>query len=88
MIRTQIQLPDDLHRKAKGIAQVKEWTLAEVIRRSLEDFIDRFPKEQSDANEPWSPPKSTEAGWRGLTDEQIKEALLDDMEPILNSGEK
>jgi hypothetical protein len=87
MVRTQIQLPEELYRKAKDIAQDKEWTLTEVIRRGLEDFIDRYPEGQRVAIQPWSPPKSIEVGWQGLTDQQIKEALLDDMEPILNSGE-
>ncbi|NJK91903.1 MAG: hypothetical protein HC904_08795 [Blastochloris sp.] len=87
MVRTQIQLPEELYRKAKDIARDKEWTLTEVIRRGLEDFIDRYPKGQPRAIQPWSPPKSFDAGWKGLTDAQIKEALLDDMEPILSPVE-
>lgn len=43
MTRTQIQLPDDLYRRAKAFAAERELSLAEITRRSLEIFLDRFP---------------------------------------------
>ena len=43
MVRTQIQLPDELHRKVKQFAQKRELSLAEVVRRSLERFFLMFP---------------------------------------------
>ena len=36
MIKTQIQIPDELYHKAKKIAKAKEWSMAEVFRRGLE----------------------------------------------------
>ncbi len=36
MIRTQIQLPDELYRELKRVAEEREMTLAEVIRRGAE----------------------------------------------------
>jgi hypothetical protein len=36
MIKTQVQIPDELYRKAKQIAKEREWSLAEVMRRGLE----------------------------------------------------
>lgn len=36
MIKTQVQLPDELYYKAKAIAEQREWSLAEVMRRGLE----------------------------------------------------
>lgn len=36
MIKMQIQLPDQLYRKAKAIAEQREWSFAEVVRRGLE----------------------------------------------------
>lgn len=36
MVKTQVQTPDELYRKAKQIAKEREWSLAEVIRRGLE----------------------------------------------------
>ncbi len=43
MTRTQIQLPDELYQRAKVFAAQRELSLAEVTRRGLELFLDRFP---------------------------------------------
>ena len=43
MTRTQIQLPDQLYQRAKIFAAQREISLAEVTRRGLELFLDRFP---------------------------------------------
>lgn len=43
MTRTQIQLPDELYQRAKTFAAQRELSLAEVTRRGLELFLDRFP---------------------------------------------
>lgn len=40
MIRTQIQLPDRLHRRLRTIAQNRESSLAELIRQGMENFAD------------------------------------------------
>jgi hypothetical protein len=55
MTRTQIQLPDDLYWRAKAFAARKEISLAEVTRRGLEVFLDRFPEGQSSDGE-WKLP--------------------------------
>jgi citrate synthase len=36
MIKTQVQIPDHLYYTAKAIAEQREWSFAEVIRRGLE----------------------------------------------------
>ena len=36
MVKTQVQIPDDLYRRAKQIAEEREISLAEVMRRGLE----------------------------------------------------
>ncbi|MDZ4816613.1 MAG: hypothetical protein SGI71_10140 [Verrucomicrobiota bacterium] len=43
MIKTQIQLPDELYRKAKAIAKQREWSLAEVVRRGIEYMTVAYP---------------------------------------------
>lgn len=43
MTRTQIQLPDELYQRAKAFAAQRELSLAEITRRGLELFLDRFP---------------------------------------------
>jgi hypothetical protein len=43
MVRTQIQLPDELHERARRFATAREISLAEVTRRGIELFLDRYP---------------------------------------------
>lgn len=43
MIKTQVQLPDQLYYKAKAIAEQREWSLAEVVRRGLEYMALAYP---------------------------------------------
>jgi hypothetical protein len=43
MIKTQVQLPDELYYKAKAIADQREWSLAEVVRRGLEYMALTYP---------------------------------------------
>ena len=43
MIRTQVQFPDPLYRRLKEIAEQQDWSLAEVLRKAAEHFVDRFP---------------------------------------------
>jgi len=44
MTRTQIQLPDELYRRAKQVAAERELSLAEMTRRGLELFLSRYPE--------------------------------------------
>lgn len=61
MIRTQVQLPDDLYRAAKRLAAEHEMTLAEVVRRGLEHMLRIYPlREASPA--PWQPPAARRLG--------------------------
>ena len=53
MIRTQIQLPDDLHERAKQLAEEKEISLAEIVRRGLEYLLMIYP-----------PNRAPKAGWK------------------------
>lgn len=55
MVRTQIQLPDELYERAKRFAAERETSLAEIARRSIESFLDRYP-EPDEVREPWELP--------------------------------
>lgn len=55
MIRTQIQLPDELYRRAKEVAKQREISLAEMTRRGLEIFLDRISQRVSPTA--WEPPQ-------------------------------
>lgn len=43
MIKTQVQIPDDLFRRAKAVAAEREWSFAEVVRRGLEYMTLAYP---------------------------------------------
>ncbi len=73
MIRTQIQLPDELYREAKAFCGEREMTLAELCRRSLEEYLARWP---DSPKTPWQLPKlklgaflAPESDWRELANE-------------------
>lgn len=73
MIRTQIQLPDDLYREAKRIAAEQEISLAEVVRRGLEHMQRIYPPRPG----VWRPPEPAGLGrfrapadqWRDLAND-------------------
>jgi hypothetical protein len=44
MTRTQIQFPDPLYQRLKAIADARDWSLAEVMRKAAEHFANRFPE--------------------------------------------
>jgi hypothetical protein len=56
MIRTQIQLPHELYQRARAFAAEREVSLAEITRRGLELFLDRFPESRA-PKRPWKLPK-------------------------------
>lgn len=76
MVRTQIQLPDRLHRRLKAVAEREETSLADVIRRAGECFLAVHPA-MGEAPAAWSPPKAADMGqllapestWRELANE-------------------
>ena len=55
MTRTQIQLPDELYRRAKAFAERKGLSLAEMTRRGLELFLARYP-DPEDSSGGWTLP--------------------------------
>ncbi len=39
MLRTQIQLPEPLFHQLKRIAEQRDWSLAELVRRGMEVYV-------------------------------------------------
>lgn len=60
MIKTQVQLPDELYKEAKRIARERQMSLAEVMRRGLEYMSQVYPPLSS--TQAWSPPKPQHLG--------------------------
>ncbi len=80
MVKTQVQLPNDLYRRAKQFAASRELSLADVIRRGTELLLDVHPCGATPPSAPWVPPQSRDCGWRGLTAKQIRDTLWQDAE--------
>jgi hypothetical protein len=72
MTRTQIQLPDDVYRRARKVCKSREISLAEPARRGLEYILSVYAPEPGAADE-WQPPRPRSLGWTGLNDAEIKE---------------
>jgi hypothetical protein len=61
MTRTQIQLPDALYSEAKRLAERREMSLAELVRRSLEHMI-RMYRAGDDSAPEWQLPDPVALG--------------------------
>lgn len=72
MTRTQIQLPDEVHARAKRLCQAREISLAELARRGIEHILNVYSSSAVSADE-WHLPKPRNLGWKGLTHAQVKE---------------
>lgn len=85
MIKTQIQIPEDLYKDLKGLAKRKEWSLAETLRRAGENFLQQYTEQEgiSKASR-WTPPAPRKLGWKGLSPEQLKKAAMEDQEACLH----
>ncbi|MEM9079915.1 MAG: hypothetical protein AAGC74_04400 [Verrucomicrobiota bacterium] len=67
MVKTQVQVPDELYEKAKALAKAKEWSLAEVFRRGLEYMTRTNAVEE--VEEHWVLPKLGGERFRAGSDE-------------------
>lgn len=79
MVKTQIQVPEELFRDVKSFAKAREWSLAETFRRGAELLLEVYDGSPQDSA--WSPPVSTKVGWQGLSPAQLKELALRDADP-------
>ena len=71
MIRTQIQLPDEVFARARKLCEAREISLAELARRGIEYILGVYSREPG-GEEDWQPPKPRRLGWKGLSDAEIK----------------
>ncbi|MEX2607175.1 MAG: antitoxin [Kiritimatiellia bacterium] len=60
MKRTQIQIPDTLHQQALAVAEAREISMAELVRRGLEYMIAVYPLPESQTN--WELPDAFNLG--------------------------
>ena len=64
MIKTQVQIPDELFAQAKAVAAAKEWSFAEIVRRGLEQMVVRHVRAGSSATPAgkWRLPEPVDLG--------------------------
>lgn len=75
MIKTQVQLPDELYHTAKAIAAQREWSLAEVVRRGIEQMALVYPVRPS--AKPWVLPVLDAKSFRADFDKLDFKALAE-----------
>ena len=84
MIKTQIQLPDRLYREAKRVAEEREMSLAEVLRRGVEYITRVYPPLSATEGQAWSIPKAVHTKLRrGVTLDSLRDLAAADEEPRL-----
>ena len=74
MIRMQILLPTELHKKAKQLSKEREISLADLIRKGLEIVVDGSSFHKN--NTTWSPPI--------LKNRKLKISSPDKLKEIIN----
>lgn len=73
MIKTQVQIPDQLYNDTKAIAKKYEMSFAEVVRRGLEHMRMHYPVGRK-GRKSWQPPAPRSLGWKSLSDDELKDA--------------
>ncbi|MCB2263975.1 MAG: antitoxin [Candidatus Thiosymbion ectosymbiont of Robbea hypermnestra] len=61
MIKTQVQLPDDLYREAMRIARERESSLAQIMGLGLEYMVRMYPPLRP-RQQAWTPPPPRSLG--------------------------
>jgi len=61
MIKTQIQLPEELYKDLKALAEARGWSLAETLRRGAEYALLVYRREEKSTSN-WTPPESLALG--------------------------
>jgi hypothetical protein len=80
MIKTQIQLPEELYDQVKRFAAQREWSLAETFRRGAELLLQVHPPDPDRRAAGWTPPTSDTVGWRGLSARQLRDLAFHEQE--------
>ena len=74
MIRTQIQLPDEVFAKAKKLCEAREISFAELARRGIEYILSVYSQNPENV-EKWELPKPRNLSWKGLSHAETAAAM-------------
>ena len=81
MVKTQIQVPEDLFQEIRDFAKQREWSLAETFRRGAELLLQVYPGPPATPPPDWTPPTSGSVGWKGLSSSKLRAAVFADGDP-------
>jgi hypothetical protein len=72
LIPIRVQLPDDVYKRAKRLADAREISMSELVQQGLELILtkDQLPDGTQVA---WQLPEPRHLGWKGLSDAEIKD---------------
>lgn len=77
VVKTEIELPDNLYRRAKAAAAERPCSLAELVRKSLENVLGK-PASKPPKQEKWEPPKPRDLGWANVHADELKRLAQED----------
>ena len=83
MVRMQVQLPEELYNELRAVADQKEWSLAETLRRASELLISVYPRLGQEPGKEWALPQADlgvplapEEKWAEILEEDLLERHL------------
>jgi len=76
MKRTQIQIPEPLYEKAYRLAEIRDWSLSEVIRRAVEQYVEECGHDSR--SDSWILPEPVELGEEIVPYERWRDLVADD----------
>ena len=76
MKRTQVQIPDPLYEDVKRIAERRDWSVSEVFRRAVEEYVAEVREVGEGSG--WALPQPREMGEPRVAPDQWRDILADD----------
>ncbi len=76
MKRTQVQIPEPLYEDIKRIAERRDWSVSEVFRRAVEEYVAEVPDVADGSG--WTLPKPREMGEPKVDPDKWRDLLADD----------
>jgi Arc/MetJ-type ribon-helix-helix transcriptional regulator len=76
MKRTQVQIPEPLYEEIKRLAERRDWSVSEVFRRAVEQYVSEVP--EASEGEEWQLPQPREMGAPKISPDRWREMLADD----------
>lgn len=80
MIRTQIQLLNNLYREVQRVARDQEWSIAEVIKRGAESVVRSYPSIKQQDPSGWRLPAPITSRMLVHNPQALSDLIHDDAE--------